>query len=147
MLLYPVSVDTVVVYVTLRPQCLNGGDTLDWTWTWLWQYSENQSRVYVSAIQFDTYSITRGWSAKVLFSVSNPLVSAEEGRIEHALGNTWSQKRRKKKKKALHRENQWAGQIRLNRCPSVNSYEQKFNWIFSEMQQFDEAFLFGFCLL
>lgn len=36
-------------------------------------------------------------------------------------------KEEKKKKKALHRENQWAGQIRLNRCPSVNSYEQKFN--------------------
>lgn len=56
-------------------------------------------------------------------------------------------KEEKKKKKALHRENQRAGQIRLNRCPSVNSYEQKFNWIFSEMQQFDKAFLFGFCLL
>lgn len=72
-----------------------------------------QSRVYVSTIQFDTYSITRGWSAKVLFNMSHPLVSAEEGRIEHALGNAWSQKMKKKRKSAAQRKSVgWSNQAK-----------------------------------
>lgn len=34
--------------------------------------------MYVNTIQTDTYSITRGWSLKVLFSMIHPLISADD---------------------------------------------------------------------